>query len=38
MNNKFNLSNIFYVNGEFILSDWEYSAVRNQNEIQGNLF
>ena len=38
MNNKINLSNMFYINGEIVVSDWEYSAVRRENKIQGNHF
>ena len=30
INNKINLSNIFYLNGKFCLVEWEYSAFKEE--------
>lgn len=38
INNKINLSNIYYWNGKFWIGDWEYSAFKDENIIQGNHF
>lgn len=38
LNNKINLSNLFYINGKFCLGEWEYSAFKEENKIQGNHF
>ena len=38
LNNKINLSNLFYINGKLCLGEWEYSAFKESNQIQGNHF